>query len=456
MTLETPPIQVFRGGIVHSTGPNSLHIIKDATVIVTKGLITGIYQAPEQSPPPDAIPPDVEIQDIPPGDFLIPGFVDTHNHAPQWPMRGRGQGLHILDWLDQITFPFEARFEDPRYAEEMYELTVADFLRHGITTASYYGSRHAEATRILANVCHRKGQRAFVGKCNMDRNAPDYIREESASVSLQETRDCINHIRGLPGCSSSDSALVKPVVTPRFAICCTPELLQGLGDMLKTDDTLAMQTHFNEAQQEVDATTELFPQFKGSEADLYESFGLLNRRSILAHCTIMTEYETRRLKELDCGIAHCPIANMTVGGGFMVAPVRDYLRRGIKVGLGTDSGGGWASSMLAVMRQAMIASNAQEVLSKGNDKGLSLEEVFYLATLGGARVMCMDGEIGSLEVGKAFDAVWVTTTKGLQSAMVPREEGDSLRTCFEKYIMTGDDRNVAAVYVCGRKVAGRS
>jgi guanine deaminase len=145
---------------------------------------------------------------------------------------------------------------------------------------------------------------------------------------------------------------------------------------------------------------------------------------------------------------------MTVGGGFMVAPIRDFLRRGIKCGLGTDSGGGWASQMLAVIRQAMIASNAREVMSKGEDKALSLEEVFYLATMGGAKVLCLENKIGNFEIGKEFDAIWVTTTTGLQSAMTPREEEGSLRGLFEKYVMTGDDRNVAQVFVKGRRVAG--
>lgn len=312
-----------------------------------------------------------------------------------------------------------------------------------------------EATRILAEICNEKGQRAFVGKCNMDRNAPAYICESSPTVSLQETQACVTHIRQLPGCADPNHALVKPVLTPRFAICCSSELLRGLGDMMKTDKDLAMQTHFNEAQQEIDATRSLFPELAAkSEADLYESFDLLGSRSILAHCTIMTDYDKERLKALKCGIAHCPIANMTVGGGFMVAPVRDFLRRGIKVGLGTDSGGGWASQMLSVIRQAMIASNAQEVMSKGEDKGLSLEEAFYLATLGGAQVMCLDDQIGNFQVGKQFDASWVSTTTGLQSAMTPREEGDSLQTLFEKYVMSGDDRNIAHVYVRGRRVAG--
>lgn len=448
---------IFQGTAIHATSPSELEVLDDATLIITHGRIVGFYRSSDEVPQAD-IPQDAITHRLPPGDFLIPGFVDTHNHAPQWPMRGRGQGLHILDWLDQVTFPVEARFADPGYAASIYEDMVADFLRHGITTASYYSSRHAQATCLLADICHRKGQRAFIGKCNMDRNAPEYIREPDAKSSLRETEECIRHIRGLPGDGRTgpSSGLVTPVVTPRFAISCTPELLRGLGDLIKRDDTLPMQTHFNEAEQEITATSNLFPKFNGSEADLYESFGLLNRRSILAHCTIMTEYEKDRITTLECGVAHCPIANMTVGGGFMVAPVRDYLRRGLKVGLGTDSGGGWASQMLAVIRQALIASNAQEVLSEGKDKALSLEEAFYLATMGGARVMCLEDQIGSFEVGKDFDAIWVATTSGLKSAMTPVEPSDSLRTQFEKFVLTGDDRNMAHVFVRGRRVAGSS
>ena len=337
MSTATPT--VFQGAIVHSTDLNTLEILPDATLIVDgHGKITAFYKsAPDTQETP--IPSDAQLYRIPPGDFLIPGFIDTHNHAPQWPMRGLGQGLHILDWLEKITFPHEARFADPVYARKAFESCVDGFICQGITTASYYSSSHAEATCILADVCLAKGQRALVGKCNMDRNAPDSVRDQSARVSLDETMACIDHIRGLE--HHAAGALVHPVLTPRFAICCTPELLDGLGKIAASHPEIAIQTHFNEAEQEVKATRELFPQFQ-SESDLYESFGLLGPRSILAHCTVMDEYETTRLKALGCGVAHCPIANMTVGGGFMVARIADFLRKGIKVGLGTDSGGGFA------------------------------------------------------------------------------------------------------------------
>ncbi|KAK1635663.1 guanine deaminase [Colletotrichum phormii] len=439
----------FHGAVIHSLGPNQVEILDNAGIVVgSDGLISQIYTQISPEELSKKLPSDHEVEVLSKGQFLSPGFIDTHNHAPQWAMRGQGQGLHILDWLDQVTFPHEARFSDPVYARKVYESCVKGFLKQGITTASYYGSKHSEATQILADICHQLNQRAFVGKCNMDRNAPSYLHDESAESSLKETEECVKHIRQI----DPTGQLIRPVLTPRFAICCTLNLLKGLGQMAAQDPELAIQTHFNEAEQEIKVTRELFPQFS-SEADLYEHYGLLNQRSILAHCTFMTEYEMDKIKELQCGVAHCPISNMTVGGGFMAASIRQFLTKGIKVGLGTDSGGGFSSSMLDSIRQAIIASNAREVMSGGKDKALSLDEVFYLSTLGGAQVCCLEDKIGNFAVGKAFDAILVTSS--LDEAfgvMTVREETDCLRTVFEKFLMTGDDRNIAQVYVQGKLV----
>lgn len=297
----------------------------------------------------------------------------------------------------------------------------------------------------------------------MDRNAPDYYRDASAEESLRLTEECISHIRAV----DPQGELVQPVLTPRFAITCTPELLGGLGKIAAREPAMAIQTHFNEAKQEMDATRDLFPQFQGSEADLYGYYGLLTPRTILAHCCFMEQGELDKVGKAGCGVAHCPISNMTVGGGFMAAPVREFLRRGWeKVGLGTDSGGGFSSSMLDAMRQALIAGNAREVLTEGKDKGLSLQEVFYMATLGGARVCSLGDKVGNFAVGKEFDACLVQNssydddgedenekgTKDGDEIMTMVEEGDTLATVFEKFIMTGDDRNIRAVFVRGRQV----
>ncbi|KAK2035645.1 guanine deaminase [Colletotrichum zoysiae] len=439
----------FHGALIHSLGPNQVEILENAGLVIGEdGLISNFYREISAEELSKTLPNNVHFQKLEKGQFLSPGFIDTHNHAPQWAMRSLGQGLHILDWLEQVTFPHEARFSDPVYARKVYESCVKGFLKQGITTASYYGSKHAKATQILADICKDMHQRAFVGKCNMDRNAPSYLHDESAESSLRETAECVEHIRQI----DPTGQLVRPVLTPRFAICCTPDLLAGLGKMATEDPSLAIQTHFNEAEQEIKATRELFSEFS-SEADLYHHYGLLNQRSILAHCTFMTDYEMDKILEYGCGIAHCPISNMTVGGGFMAASIRQFLNRGIKVGLGTDSGGGFSSSMLDTIRQAIIASNAREAMSSGKDKALSLDEVFYLSTLGGAAVCCLEDKVGNFAVGKEFDAILVTCPLDESfGVMTVREETDGLRTIFEKFLMTGDDRNIARVYVQGKLV----
>ncbi|KUI64215.1 putative guanine deaminase [Cytospora mali] len=445
---------LFHGSVIHSLSPTELEIVESALLVVDghgriiafNKDITSIPEKLELPDHPNILVADCHIRTLQRGTFLIPGFVDTHNHAPQWAQRGLGQGMHILDWLDGVTFPNEAKFSDPEYARMVYSRCIDGFLKQGVTTASYYGSAHGEATRILADICLEKGQRALVGKCNMNRNAPDYYRDTTVDESLRVTEECIQHIRDI----DPESHLLKPVLTPRFAITCEPSLLQGLGRIAAREPEIPIQTHFNEAEQEMQATKSLFPDFD-SEVDLYHHYGLLGSRSILAHCCYMSEYELQRLSDLDCGVAHCPISNMTVGGGFMAAPVRKFLHHGINVGLGTDSGGGFSSSILDAMRQALVASNAREAMSMGDDKGLSVEELFYLATLGGARVCSLADKVGNFAVGKEFDSCVISTVVDDQ-IMTMIEPGDSLRIVFEKFVMTGDDRNITDVYVRGRRV----
>ncbi|KAI1478010.1 guanine deaminase [Daldinia eschscholtzii] len=448
--------QIFHGTVIDSLSPQELIIFENVLLVVSPEgkILDFLADFPKEKIPseldrleiPVSFPLLENIRYLTRGQFLIPGFVDTHNHAPQWAQRGLGQSMHILEWLEEVTFPNEARFSDPAYARRIYTSCVDGFLKQGVTTASYYGSLHADATKILADVCLEKGQRALIGKCNMDRNAPEYYRDKSAAASLADTRDCIAHVRRI----DPEGALLKHVLTPRFAISCSPELLDGLGELAKSNPDLPIQTHFNEAEQEMKFTKELFPQFEGSEADLYEHYGLLNERSILAHCCHMSEHELSSIAKLGCGVAHCPISNMTVGGGFMAAPVREFLRRDIKVGLGTDSGGGFSSSILDAMRQALVASNAREVMSGGKDKGLHISELFYLATLGGAKVCGLDSKIGNFENGKEFDALLIDArAPGIMTIL---DDEDSTEMIFNKFIMTGDDRNIKEVYIRGRLV----
>ncbi|EXJ90192.1 guanine deaminase [Capronia coronata CBS 617.96] len=454
--LEPHSVQPFGyyGAIIHSLSPETLEIIEQGLIVIDgAGKIALVERKVDRSKIKEVLVKhgfdgSTKIEILDNGQFLIPGLIDTHNHAPQWTQRGTGRGRLLMDWLNTITFPHESRFADPEYAKVTYASCVDGFINQGITTASYYGSLHGEATKILAETCLEKGQRAFVGKCNMNRNAPDFYKDASASESIQVTEDFISHVRKI----DPTARLVTPILTPRFAIACDAEVLTGLGQIAAKNPDLPIQTHFDEAEQEMEITKELFPEFD-NEADLYEHFGLLNRRSILAHCIYVGEYEMGRLKALDCGVSHCPVSN-TTGGMFGMAPIREYLRRGIKVSLGTDSGGGYSSSIIDAMRQAFVVSVARETLCGGKDTSLSVAECFFMATLGGAQVCCLEDKIGNFVVGKEFDALEIQTVGPHSGTITPIEDIDKLPDLFEKFIMTGDDRNIAKVYVKGRQIKG--
>ena len=444
----------FYGPIIHSVSPQQLEILEHGLLIVDKtGIIVLCKELADSNEVNSSIAEggfqrsELTFYDLPRGQFLIPGFIDTHNHAPQWTQRGTGRDKPLMDWLNDITFPHEAKFADPRYAEVTYSSCVEGFLRQGITTASYYGSLHEEATGILADVCLRKGQRALVGKCNMTQNSPDFYCEASAEESLQATERFIAHVEK----ADPSGALVRPILTPRFAISCDRETLSGLGQLVVKYPHLPIQTHFVETMQEVAVTKELFSEFS-SEADLYEHYGLMNERTIMAHCIFVGEHEVARLKARESGVAHCPISTAT-GGEFGVAPIRRYFQEGIKVGLGTDSGGGYSSSMLDAMRQAFIISKARQLLTGGKDQPLTIPECFWLATMGGAEVCGLDGKVGNFVVGKELDGLVISTVDPSHSGVVaPIEDDDPLELIFEKFLATGDDRNIARVFVKGRQV----
>lgn len=442
----------IHGTLIHALSPSTLQILPSTLLIVSpSGSILSIHPstAPSDIPallaPHNLSPSTCPTLTLSPTQFLIPGFVDTHTHAPQWSQRGLGRGLPLLTWLETLTFANEAKCKDPAHAQRLYTSCVRAGLAHGITTACYFASLHTPASLVLARTCLREGQRALLGKCNMTRHAPPWYVEASARDSIADTEAFIAQVGSLdPGYS-----LIRPVLTPRFAISCDDELLARLGGLVRKYPELPVQTHFNESKAEVAFTAELFPGFE-SETELYESFGLLNERSILAHAIYLKEGEMERLKELGCGVAHCPVSN-TCMDEFMVAPVREYLDNGVKVGLGTDCGGGFTGSMLEVMRQAYLVSVAGKTHC-GKTAALSTEEGFYMATLGGARVAGLDAKVGSFDVGKELDACLVDVAA--DGVMADVDEGDDVRAVFEKFVMTGDDRNITGVWVKGRRVKG--
>ncbi|EIW68517.1 hypothetical protein TREMEDRAFT_21899, partial [Tremella mesenterica DSM 1558] len=381
-------------------------------------------------------------------EFLCPGLIDTHTHAPQFPNNGLGGSLQLLEWLDKLTFPEEEKYEDLDYAKRVYERVVERTLRSGTTTSCYYATIHVEASVLLARICERRGQRAFIGKCNMDRNSPPTYIEPSTSSSLQSTLDFISHFPS----PSSPTSLVRPILTPRFAISCTSPLLHGLSSISNSySPPLPIQTHLSENPSEVELAKKLYN--SSTYTEIYHSHGLLRKGTILAHCVHLEPSERNLIAECGAGVSHCPTSNINLLSGS--CRVVELLDQGIPVGLGTDCSGGYSTGVLNTLRDASTVSRCLAFGEKGR-RWLSVEELFAMATLGGAEVCGLDDRICNFQVGKEFDALRIFSgihgdAKGWMKEWEEKEK-EKLKKRFEKWLWTGDDRDIAGVWVRGRKV----
>ncbi|KAK7071990.1 hypothetical protein SK128_024331, partial [Halocaridina rubra] len=386
---------------------------------------------------------DSSINYLKPSQFFIPGFIDTHIHAPQFPNNGLKLELPLLQWLEKYTFPSEARLSDVQFAKYLYPKVVDCLLRNGTTTASYFASLHLPATKVLADVAVAKGQRALVGKVSMLVNSPDNYKESSLEDSIRDNEEFIEYVKSL------QSPLVQPIVTPRFAPTCPTEQLNALGQLAKKYNC-HVQTHLSETRPEISWVKELFPWSK-SYTDVYDKSGLLSSKTIMSHCIWIDEVEVETLRACNVGVSHCPNSNISIRSG--LCDVRRLLRKGIKVGLGTDCSGGYSPSILDSIRHAVQTSNTLAILNEGY-KHLSLFEAFRLATLGGAKVVDMDNCIGNFEISKEFDALLIDME--VPDTAVYIDENDTLEDRLQRYLLNGDDRHIVEVYVAGNKVHERS
>ncbi|XP_063608766.1 guanine deaminase-like [Penaeus indicus] len=437
-------LQVFTGTIVHSTDLEPMQILENMAVGVLDNKIVFVEPASELA----NLKTEFKIQDtknitMTQSQFLMPGFVDTHIHAPQFPNNGIHLDLPLLDWLDNYTFPTEAKFADGEFARYVYGAAVDRLLRCGTTTASYFGSLHLEGTKILGDTVLARGQRALVGKVNMLMNCPSYYQEASIEDSLRETEEFILYIKNL------NSELVLPIVTPRFAPTCPKEQMEGLAQLAAKHDC-HIQSHICESQSEIDWVQELFP-WSTSYANVYDTVGLLTDKTVMAHGVWLKDEEVALLKEHDTGVAHCPNSNISLKSG--LCDVQRLLRAGLKIGLGTDCSGGYSPSILNSLRQAVLVSKALSTMTEGYES-ITLKEAFRLATLGGAKVVRMEDRIGNFEVGKEFDALLIDTEATGTPLDIFLE--DKIEEKVEKFLYNGDDRNILQVYVAGKKLVDQT
>lgn len=414
-------IQIYFADILYSQSPTRLISHKDSYLVVENGIVEGIYPAlPEKYK-------DIPVTDYK-GKVIIPAFSDLHVHASQYVERGLGMDCLLRQWLNDYTFPQEAKFADLGWAKDVYDAFVKDMVTHGTFHSSIFATIHRPATDYLFEKMAQKGLYGFVGKVNMDINSPDFLCEDTRT-SLKETEEFLS--------SHPCKGNLQPIITPRFAPTCSPKLMEGLGKLAKKYGA-GLQTHVVESKWEAARALEIFGDCS-CDSEIYQKSGLLeNGPSVFAHVIFPSEKDISIMKKYNVAAVHCPDAANNVIAGIM--PLDNMLSQGVNITMGSDVGGGHHLRVYKQIAKAVQLSKLKEFYEPQGNKAINFATAFYCATKAGGSVF---GKVGSFEKGYTFNALVIDSMEDKNISLSPREKA-------ERFCYIGDDRNIAARFIQGR------
>lgn len=321
------------------------------------------------------------------GCLVIPGLIQTHTHLCQVLFRGLADDLELLDWLQQKIWPFEKAHTGPSLLASA-KLGLLEMQLAGTTTIVDMGTTFG--ANQLFEAAEQSGMRYYGGNCFMDL--------KSASGPLYRSReDSLAEARGLIRAWHKKTPLLQYVIAPRFAVACTDKIMRE-GVELQNEHDLLVHTHASESRGEI----ALVKKRTGLQnIDYLAKLGILTERSVIAHGVHMSKSEAKKFVSAGAGLAHCPASNLKLASG--VAPIPEYLKLGMKIGLGTD--GAPCNNTHDPFLEMRFCGLVHK--PKFGPRAMPAEEVFRLATLGGAEVLGRKDELGSLEEGKLADIVVV-------------------------------------------------
>ncbi|SFC10858.1 Cytosine/adenosine deaminase [Halobiforma haloterrestris] len=323
-------------------------------------------------------------------DLLAPGTVGAHVHSVQSLGRGIADDTALLEWLFDYVLPMEASLS----AEEMRtaaELGYLEMIESGTTTCiDHLSVHHAEEAFEAARDL---GIRGRLGKVMMDKESPDGLLEDT-DEALAESERLIQRYHG------AADGRIRYALTPRFAVSCTEECLRGSRALADEYDGVRIHTHASENRDEV-ATVE--KETGRRNVHWLDEVGLTGEDVVLAHCVWTDESEREVLAETGTNVTYCPSSNMKLASG--VAPIHDYLDRGINVALGND--GPPCNNTLDPFTEMRQASLLQKV-ERLEPQALPAPTVFEMATINGARAAGFD-RVGALREGWKADIVGLET-----------------------------------------------
>ena len=407
--------------------PEAIEYIAQATLVLEDGHVHSVGPADTTPVPKGATVLNFKNR------LLVPGFIDTHIHYPQVDIIA-SYGEQLLEWLEKYTFPEETRFADPQHASQTADFFLDELLRNGTTTALVFGTVHPQSVDAFFSAAQARRLRMICGKVMMDRNAPETLLD-TAESSLQDSQSLIDRWHG--------KDRLGYAVTPRFAPTSTPEQLAIAGRLLDDNPDVHLHTHMSENADESDWVRSLFPQNEDYLA-VYERFNLVRKRSVFAHCVHLSDSAWRRLAKADAAVAHCPCSNLFIGSGLF--DLRAAQKHRVKVGLGSDIGGGDSFSLFRVINEAYKIQQLQR-------HTLNAEQAFYMATLGGAKALDLDRQIGNFEKGKEADFL-IINEKATPLMARRHDSQKDWRNRLFSLLMLADDRAIEQTWIMGKPYRG--
>ena len=366
--------------------------------------------------------PDLPVEHLP-GRIIAPGFVDMHVHYPQTDViASPAEGL--LPWLENYTFPEEKRFAAPEYCGQAASFFIAELLRNGVTTALTFATSHVASVDALFTEAQRLSLRLITGKCLMDQNAPDGLRDETEQ-SLIDTETLINKWHGIDRLGYA--------ITPRFVPTSSAAQLGGAGELAAKYPDVWIQSHVAENLDEIAWVKRLYPDAR-SYLSVYAQFGLLRPRAVYAHCIHLDDQDRALLRDTGTAAAVCPTSNLFLGSGcfdYAAADRTDHL-----YGLASDVGGGTSFSPFHTMLAAYYVGR------EGATKpGLSLtpQQLWWQHTAGAAQALGLEGVVGNLQPGCEADFV-ILNPQATPLLARKTARANTLDELLFALIALGDDR----------------
>ena len=336
----------------------------------------------------DLEPHDVTIDAT--GQYLLPGFVQTHIHLCQTLFRGYADDLRLLDWLRTRIWPMEAA-HTPSSLRASARLACLDLLSSG--TTSILTMETVRGTNAVIDAVSETGIRATIGKCLMDDTTPDAPAglKENGRAALDESVALFRRYNGTAG------GRIRVAIAPRFALSCSRELLEAIAATASDIDAI-VHTHASEQPDEVDLVRSVTGQ---GNIEYLDTVGLMSTRLNVAHCVWVDDRDQWLLAERGVKVTHCPGSNLKLGSG--IAPVPEMRERGITVSLGAD--GAACNNHLDMFCEMRLAATLQAIRHRPGM--LTARDVLWMATRSGAAALGLEAEIGSVEVGKQADLILV-------------------------------------------------